>query len=48
MENYYLAMSTITIPDLQTLKMKKKIWAIFPVIVDENPNFDDHPKDELG
>ncbi len=25
MESYYLAMSTITLPDLQTLKIKKKI-----------------------
>ncbi len=30
MENYHLAMSTIIFPDLQTMKIKKKIVAIIP------------------
>ncbi len=30
MENYYLAMSTITFPDLHILKIKKKIVGNIP------------------
>ncbi len=41
----FFSMSFI-FPDLQTMKIKKeKKWPIFPVIVNDNPIFGDHPKD---